>query len=632
MAFNFSRIKNWLGYENITSQDLNIEFNNIVQKAGADTLSSANSTNGTAPTVAAMQTQLSPGGLSTEVLALTTQQDIQQLRYQLAAITGNPFWYESPASTILAINNELLSLFTVPTSRIVSGRVDGNGEPMFLTPAGVADSITLKATATDFIAYTNGVERIYTADITLSGITLATAIANTALVNDATLVGQESSASQGEYGTFLNIDTIGASIAVLDGRYAAFLIGTEYFIAEVDIANSRLKNAIRGAGFNQTDTWNARAVISDNDTITLMNLAWVFATYNGGIPGIDAIYNKPVIAVVQPATPSIGDYWYDVVNQTWKKYNGVTFAGVEAVMIGYAIVDTANVKIGRSFDFFKPYNQLNTIEVEFLSTTQVRANRIGAEISVYGITYPFQTTQPIWNVTTTLDSGVVLTANFTYYCYVTNTGDLKTSDISPRERKFDLLGQYHPAKPWRCVGSFATDAGSLITSSGVSFSLYHQSVLPDLLFQGTNISNSIPGSALKDLGVTNAKLNTMPAVSVKANSTIVASAATDLNAVSNGQVLMRVTNTLIFSTLVPANFSPNSVVTVAILDEAVTIPKLSPTVSTAGSGSTGSTTLSSNTVPQVTAGPVTIQNNAREKELGSWPLPTMPMSHLTTRP
>jgi len=466
--FNFARLKNWLQYENITSQDLNAEFNNIVQKAGADTLSSANSTNGTAPTVAAMQTQLNPGGLGTEVLALTTQQDIQQLRYEIAAITGNPYWYQAPAESIASIAAALQSLFTLPPSRIISGRVDANGEPMFLTPGGVTDSVTLKATTTPFVAFINGVQVTFAADITLSGITVAPAINNTALVNDASLVGQQSSAIQGEYGTYITIDTIGANITALNGKYAAFRVGTEYFVAEVDITNNVLKNCIRGAGFNQTDVWQARTVISNNDTITLMNLAWVFATFNASVDGLDIVYNKPNFAVVQPLSPAIGDYWYDVLNTTWKKYNGVSFVAVQAVLIGYCIVDTVNVVSARSFDFFKSYNDLNTIELEFLSTTQVRATRLDQEVSVYGVTYPFQVTQPIWNVTTTLDTGVVLVANFTYYTYVTNTGDLKTSDVAPRESKYYLLGQYHPAKPWRCIGTFSTDAGSLITAVSVS--------------------------------------------------------------------------------------------------------------------------------------------------------------------
>jgi len=511
VSFMFARLKNWLGYENFNNTDLNAELNNILQKAGSDTLSSANSTNGSAPTVAAMQAQLSPGGLGTEVLALTNQQDIQQLRFVLASITGNSFWYQAPAQSIAAITSQLQSLFTVPTTRIISGRVDANGQPMFLVASGVADSVTLKATVTNFIAFINGTQRNYVADITLSGLTVAPGAGNTAIVNDASLTGQQSSQTQGEFGTFLNINTIGANITARNGTYAAFKHGSEYFVAEVDTTNNRLKNAIRGAGFDQSDNWIARSTVSNGDTVTLMNLAWIFATFNSNTPGLDVTYNKPTVSVVQPSTPSVGDYWYDVVNTTWKKYNGVSFAATNAVPLGFCIIDTSNVVAARSFDFFKPFNLLNTIEIEFLSTTQVRQTRVNQQVSVYGVTFPFQLTQAIWNVSTTLDTGTSLLASTQYYTYVTNTGDIKTSFIAPYERKYDLLGQYHPAKPWRCVGSFSTDGGSLITSSSVSIVDYHQLTLPgrgstiigqliDLIVNSLTVGGGSGGTKLTNAG------------------------------------------------------------------------------------------------------------------------------------
>lgn len=478
MGLFISRIKNWLGYENLKNTDLNTEFNNLIAKVGADTLSSANSTNGSAPTVPAMQTQESPGAVGTEVLASTAQDDTQQLRYQIAAITGNPYWYSSPAASIASITSSLNSLFTVPASRIISGRMDANGQPMFLVPAGSSDTVTLKATATNFVAYTSGVSRTYVADISISGLSTAPSSNNTCLVNNTALTGTQATKSQGEFDTQITIDTVGSAITALNGKYAAFKTSTEYFIGLVDTTNNRIYKCTRGFGFDSSDAWIARVAVSDDQTITLMSLAWIFATYNASTPGLDVTYSKPTISVATPGAPSIGDYWYDVVNTTWKRYSGSAFVSQQATLIGACIVDTSNVVAARSFDFFKPFNTLNNIELEYLSTTSVRATKLNQQASVYGVTYPFTETQPVWDTSTTLDTGTTLIANTNYYCYVTNTGDLKTSFIAPHERKYDLLGQYLPNKPWRCIGSFLTDGTDSVSKTSVSVSLYNMQTLP----------------------------------------------------------------------------------------------------------------------------------------------------------
>lgn len=498
MAFNFARLKNWLGYENITNRDLNAEFNNIVAKAGADTLSSANSTSGSAPTVPAMQTMLNPGGVGTENLALTLQQDIQQLRYQLDAVIGGAQWYSAPPDNLTNLNANFSALSFLPPSRIISGRrsaaSSSTDQPMFIVPDGTAATVTLKAASTNFEAYFNGTIETFTSDVVVTGLSVAAASApgTTVVIDDSSLSGGQATKIQGERGTQINLNSglIGANVSALQGTFAAFKHSTEYFIAFVDTTNNRLTKCFRGVGFDTNDAWLARTAMSDTDNIVLMKLTWLFATYNSSTPGLALTYNQPTVSYIQPAAPAIGDYWYDITNATWKVYSGTTFVSTTAVFAGICIQDHTGCKAARSADFFKPFNILNTVEIEYLSGTVVQSTAKAQRVSVYGSQYNFDHTLLQWNTATNMDSGLTIGANTTYACYVTDLGNLVISDVYPSERKFDLYGGYHPAKPWRCVGEFSTGGGSTINNdTTLNVTNHYQFVLPNKFISKPQLSS-----------------------------------------------------------------------------------------------------------------------------------------------
>jgi hypothetical protein len=96
MGATFSRLKTWV-HEKLKASDLNAEFNNILTNltpAGIDDLSvSAGEMQGTAAPF--------PGSVLSQATSLAGE--IQRLRYQLCAILGTTYWYEAPASTVLAM-------------------------------------------------------------------------------------------------------------------------------------------------------------------------------------------------------------------------------------------------------------------------------------------------------------------------------------------------------------------------------------------------------------------------------------------------------------------------------------------------------------------------------------------------
>lgn len=92
----FSRLKVWV-YEKLKAADLNAEFNNILTNltpAGIDDLS-----------VSAGEMQGTTAPFPSSVLSQATSLagELQRIRYQLVAIMGTTYWYQAPASTVLAM-------------------------------------------------------------------------------------------------------------------------------------------------------------------------------------------------------------------------------------------------------------------------------------------------------------------------------------------------------------------------------------------------------------------------------------------------------------------------------------------------------------------------------------------------
>jgi len=97
----FSRVKTWIAGESLTASDLNAEFDNILNNldpAGIDD-ESAND--------AAAQATSDPYAGDSLVKATSLATEIQQLRYLIAQITGETYWYIDPDTTIAAINTKL---------------------------------------------------------------------------------------------------------------------------------------------------------------------------------------------------------------------------------------------------------------------------------------------------------------------------------------------------------------------------------------------------------------------------------------------------------------------------------------------------------------------------------------------
>lgn len=457
MGANFPRVKTWVSTEDVTYSDLNAEFDNIINNLTAANVDdySAN--------VSQMQSMTDPGEVGTESLATSVAGEIQRLRKLISEITGEDEWYESPVSSLLGLANSIGTGLT--NNRIVSGAVRSTGTnsmPIFLKAAGTATTITVQGSTTNFIYYVNGTEYTISTNVNLTGLTVAPASNNTCLVNDTVAADQAWTKDAGEDGSEIPVDNMGTEITALTGKFAAFKIaGTtdEYFTAYVE-SSTRLTKARRGYFFDSTSAPVPRAAYSNNDVITLMKLTWIFAKTDGTLT---ATYNNPVWSKDEPSSPALGDYWYDLANNTWKVYGVGSYSSAGATLIGVCIQDGTNTIGSRSFEFFGGYDSLNTCELIYSSATQIKSRFQGSIVNVWGTNIKSEHNIRTWDITIDRDTGVSESASTYYYVYLTNYGDVVLSDVKPYDRREDLQGYYHPYASWRCLGYAYNDGSSNIT-------------------------------------------------------------------------------------------------------------------------------------------------------------------------
>lgn len=370
---------------------------------------------------------------------------------------------------------------TTPSNIVVSGKTrSGSNQPAFITPNGAAASFELFANTTHLVLNINGVAVTVSTDIVKSSLTLAPSSQNTALLNDTEAAGQEDTRLWGEAEHYkpLTIDTVGTNITALVGKWAAFKIvgsSTEYFIAFVASATS-LEKCRRGYFYDSALAPVNRTKLTDNNTITLLSLGWVFMDADAA--SIDVTYTNPTWAYSAPSSPVTGDYWYDLHNQVWKRYDGVSFVIINRVLVGQVIIDTANCIGARSIDFYKRYSENNTLDIEVATTEIVQATKNGGFVNVAGFDFRFEKGLASWNITTNLAPAADMYQNTEqsstlYYLYLADTGQPYISDISPYHRS-DLLGPYHPHNPWRCVGMFYNDGSGDITLANSVYSSQSQ--------------------------------------------------------------------------------------------------------------------------------------------------------------
>jgi hypothetical protein len=371
-----------------------------------------------------------------------------------------------------------VSLLAAPQNRIVSGATrSSSNQPQFLTPNGAAASFTIDGLTTNLVLDVNGVVVTASTDITKSGLTVGPSTTATCLVADGDAADQESTKLWGESGgerktvsrldSIIPVDTMGAEMQAFIGQMCVIKIAgvaTEYALAFIESATvlSRVK---RGYFTDSSGAPVNRTGFTNNDVITVLSTGWVFLENDGA--STDVSYVEPVYAFTSPTSPSTADYWYDMSNETWKRYDGASWQIINRTLIGVVGIDSANCVCARSFDFFQKFEETNTTKFEIDTTEIAKILNEYSVVNVYGTEIQFKTTLQNWNITTDLAASADMynateQASTVYYLYLKDTGEPVISDISPYHRD-DLLGDYHPHNPWRMIGMVYNDGSSNIT-------------------------------------------------------------------------------------------------------------------------------------------------------------------------
>lgn len=343
------------------------------------------------------------------------------------------------------------------TNGVNNGATRGtSGQPQFIIPTGSSNSATIDATTQDLVVTINSGTVTISADISLTGLDTAPTSNNTCDVDDSSLTGTSITKYQGEERTTITVDNMGSEISSLVGQTVALKHGTSEIMIAYVKSTTELTNVYRGFFFDDSLDPIVRETMSDNDTLTLYKLGWVFVEDNGTTA--EVAYTTPQWQFDEPSSPATGDYWYDMSNQMWKRYDGASFVEIDRVMVGWVVMDGTNCVAARSVDFINDYDNYNNFDIELGSTTTVKNKNIDAEISVYGVDMRFIRDFAQWNIATDIETGLTEATDTEYYLYVGHDG-MYISDERPYER-IDLKGFYHPYQNWRCVGSVYNDSSS----------------------------------------------------------------------------------------------------------------------------------------------------------------------------
>lgn len=334
----------------------------------------------------------------------------------------------------------------------------------FIRADGSSNSATIEAASINLLVTINAAPTILSSDVNLTSLaTSSVGSANRCTINDASLTNQEETKFLGGENDTIPVDTMGSSITAKIGQIACLRkdTGNELMLAYIKSA-TELTNVKRGYFFDSSGDPIVRDTLANNDQLFLMSLGYVFMEDDAAT--FEVSFLNPIYSALAPVSPSVGQYWFDLIESQWKRFDGAVFVVINRILLGLVVIDPANCIGSRSVDFDLNYSDLNSLSfIEFDDTT-TQSTDIDNIISVNAKEIDTRNNRIIFDITIDLASGVSETASTRYYAYITEDGGRKIDIERPYELNPFLRGYYHPYQSWRSVASFNNDSGSDIES------------------------------------------------------------------------------------------------------------------------------------------------------------------------
>ena len=353
-----------------------------------------------------------------------------------------------------------LSGIVSPANRIVSGKTrTTSGQPLFIDPDGTTNAFTLEGLATNLVLSIDSDTVTVSTDIDETGLTLAPSSNNTCTINDTTFNDQYNSKYYGEIDaeqTTITIDAAESEITSRVGQMIALKTDTSEIMWGWLKSTTEFVSVKRGYFLDKDGAPIVRETLIDNEVLTLLETGWIFVENDGTT--LDVSYLTPVYSFTEPATTT-GQYWYDMTNQTWKRYSGAAFVQINRVPVGLCVMDTTDCIAARAFDFYQDYKDVNSIDLEVFSDEVIRSKSVDNIINVYGTKIQIPYSMITFDNTADMETGSVA-KDFLYYLYMSTDGERFISVERPYNRIGDLKGKYHPYNNWRYIGAALTDATS----------------------------------------------------------------------------------------------------------------------------------------------------------------------------
>lgn len=366
------------------------------------------------------------------------------------------------------------AIFLSGHTAIFSGdkRLDGN-RASFLRPSGSELSVTILASRIPIIfKVANQIYRC-NADITITGLTAGPSSSHTCAVNESTASDEERTKYAGELyngngvfsstSTRITVQTMGATMSAKVGTFQTLKNDVEYFYAFIQ-STVDIRKAQRGYFFDEDASPISRQPFTNADTFTLMGTGWIFLNKDGATTYVT--YNVPIWQAETPSSPATGDFWYDMANQIWKRYNGSSYVDSECALLGMIVLSDTACVAARTMEFASLNFGVQNIELEKSGSTHAKAvhkfSSIDAESfkrSFDESLESFDTSEDFASVPDT--TNISMTGTLPYYLYITSAGRRRISDTRPVFR-LDRTAWFHPHQDWKCIGGIDVTSGALV--------------------------------------------------------------------------------------------------------------------------------------------------------------------------